>query len=69
MLLEQAAEVAKAPVLVFDAINVLVPEGLMIPDLTVVDEGVDLSGVSVQARDSSPSFRSAASPPASRTGR
>ncbi|MFE2541045.1 Uma2 family endonuclease [Actinacidiphila glaucinigra] len=51
VLLEQAAEAAKAPVLVFDAINVLVPDGLMIPDLAVVDESVDLSGVTVHAQD------------------
>lgn len=51
MLLEQAEQAAKAPVLVFDAINVLVPDGLMIPDLAVVAEGVDLSGVTVHAQD------------------
>ncbi|MFJ5221066.1 Uma2 family endonuclease [Streptomyces sp. NPDC088354] len=51
VLLEQAAEAAGAPVLVFDAINVLVPDGLMISDLAVVDAGVDLSGAAVHAHD------------------
>ncbi|MFB7293953.1 Uma2 family endonuclease [Actinacidiphila glaucinigra] len=51
VLLEQAAEAAGAPVLVFDAINVLVPDGLMIPDLAIVDTGVDLSGAAVHAHD------------------
>ncbi|MDV9186848.1 Uma2 family endonuclease [Streptomyces sp. SR27] len=36
-LLEQAAEAAGAEVEVFEAINIIVPDGLLIPDLAVVD--------------------------------
>jgi Uma2 family endonuclease len=51
VLLEQAAVAADAPVEVFEAVNVVVPDGLLIPDLVVVDATADLSGTTVDAHD------------------
>lgn len=51
-LLEKAAQVAGAEVEVFQAINVVVPDGLLIPDLAVVDAAAaEDAGVTVSAHD------------------
>lgn len=51
-LLEQAAEAAGADVEVFEGINVIVPDGLLIPDLAVIDAAAaDASPVAVHAHD------------------
>ncbi|GHJ34763.1 Uma2 family endonuclease [Streptomyces sp. TS71-3] len=51
-LLDQAAEEAGADVEVFEAINVIVPDGLLIPDLAVVDAAAaEEAGVAVSAHD------------------
>ncbi|PJE97501.1 Uma2 family endonuclease [Streptomyces carminius] len=52
VLLEQAAEAVGADVEVFEAINVVVPDGLLIPDLAVVDAAAtEEAGVAVSAHD------------------
>jgi hypothetical protein len=51
VLLEQAADIPHAPELVFEAVDIVVPDGLLIPYLAVVDAGIDLSAVAVHARD------------------
>lgn len=51
-LLEAAADAAGAPVEVFDGGNVLVPDGLLIPDIVLVDEAAaQTAGATVEARD------------------
>ncbi|MFD5342324.1 Uma2 family endonuclease [Streptomyces anulatus] len=51
-LLEQAAETAGADVEMFEAINIVVPDGLLIPDLVIVDSAAALeAGVAVHAHD------------------
>ncbi|MEU3629464.1 Uma2 family endonuclease [Streptomyces fradiae] len=50
MLLHTAAEAADAPVEVLEAINVILPSGLVVPDLVVADDGATAEdGVSVDA--------------------
>nr|WP_011265278.1 Uma2 family endonuclease [Streptomyces sp. FQ1]AAX51383.1 unknown [Streptomyces sp. FQ1] len=52
VLLEQAAEAAGADVEVFEGINVIVPDGLLIPDLAVIDAvAAEESPVAVPAQD------------------
>lgn len=51
VLLERAAEAADAPVEVFEGINVIVPDGLLIPDLVVLDASADPDGVTADAQD------------------
>ncbi|MFC5720150.1 Uma2 family endonuclease [Streptomyces gamaensis] len=51
VLLERAAEAADAPVEVLEGINVIVPDGLLIPDLAVVDEAADPDRVTINAHD------------------
>ncbi|AXG81901.1 Uma2 family endonuclease [Streptomyces paludis] len=52
VLLERAAERAGAEVEVFEAINVVVPDGMLIPDLAIVDAAAAAeSGVAVSAHD------------------
>ncbi|MEU8538090.1 Uma2 family endonuclease [Streptomyces parvulus] len=51
-LLEQAAEAVGAEVEVFEGINVIVPDGLLIPDLAIIDAAAaEESGVAVSAHD------------------
>lgn len=51
-LLEQAAETAGADVEIFEGINVIVPDGLLIPDLAIIDAAAaEESGVAVPAHD------------------
>ncbi|MCM2394344.1 Uma2 family endonuclease, partial [Streptomyces albipurpureus] len=51
-LLEQAAAAADLEVEVFEAINVIVPDGLVIPDLAVVDAAAaEEAGAAVMAHD------------------
>lgn len=51
-LLEQAAESADADVEVFEAVNVIVPDGLLIPDLVLVDATASQdASVAVPAHD------------------
>ncbi|MFF1779924.1 Uma2 family endonuclease [Streptomyces virginiae] len=51
-LLEQAAEAADADVEVFQGINVIIPDGLLIPDLAIVDAAAtEESDVVVSAHD------------------
>ncbi|MGP2440896.1 Uma2 family endonuclease [Streptomyces sp. JW3] len=50
MLLHAAAEEARAPVEVLEAVNVILPSGLVVPDLVVTDAGATAAdGVSVDA--------------------
>lgn len=50
MILHTAAEAAKAPVEVLEAINVVLPSGLVVPDLVVTDAGATAEdAVSVDA--------------------
>jgi Uma2 family endonuclease len=50
MILHAAAQAAKAPVEVLEAINVILPTGLVVPDLVVTDAGATAEdGVSVDA--------------------
>lgn len=50
--LEQAAEAAGADVEIFEGINVIVPDGLLIPDLAIVDAAAaDEAGAAVSAHD------------------
>ncbi|MEV5774251.1 Uma2 family endonuclease [Streptomyces antimycoticus] len=52
VLLEQAAEAVGADVEVFEAINIVVPDGLLIPDLAVIDAAAaEASPVAVPAHD------------------
>ncbi|MBB0245237.1 Uma2 family endonuclease [Streptomyces alkaliphilus] len=52
MMLDTAARAAKAPVEVLEAINVILPSGLVVPDLVVTDAGATAEdGVSVDAED------------------
>ncbi|MGW3498190.1 Uma2 family endonuclease [Streptomyces sp. NPDC001020] len=52
VLLEQAAEMTGADVEVFEGINVIVPDGLLIPDLAVVDAATaEEADVAVSAHD------------------
>jgi hypothetical protein len=44
VLLEQAADTAHAPELVFEAGDIVVPDGLLIPYLAVADAGIELEG-------------------------
>jgi hypothetical protein len=44
VLLEQAADTAHAPELVFEAVDIVVPDGLLIPYLAVADAGIELEG-------------------------
>lgn len=51
-LLEQAAADAGADVEVFEAINIVIPDGLLIPDIAIVDgAAAEDSGVTVSAHD------------------
>lgn len=50
-LLDEAAAAAHAPVEIFEAVNVVVPDGLLIPDIVVVDATADLTGTTVSAHD------------------
>ncbi|NEC98912.1 Uma2 family endonuclease [Streptomyces albidoflavus] len=51
-LLERAAEESDADVEVFQAINVIVPDGLLIPDLAIVDAtAAREAGVAIHAHD------------------
>ncbi|MEV1048734.1 Uma2 family endonuclease [Streptomyces sp. NPDC049916] len=50
-LLEQAATTAAADVEVFEAINVIVPDGLLIPDLVVIDATASAEVTAVPAHD------------------
>jgi Uma2 family endonuclease len=50
MILHAAAQTAKVPVEVLEAINVILPSGLVVPDLVVADAGATAEdGVSVDA--------------------
>ncbi|MET8974371.1 Uma2 family endonuclease [Streptomyces sp. NPDC004539] len=50
MILHAAAQAAKAPVEVLEAINVILPSGLVVPDLVVADAGATVEdSVSVNA--------------------
>ncbi|MFI1067884.1 Uma2 family endonuclease [Streptomyces spororaveus] len=50
-LLERAAEAAGSDVEVFEGINVIVPDGLLIPDLAIINvAAAEESGVAVSAR-------------------
>jgi Uma2 family endonuclease len=50
MILHAAAQAAKVPVEVLEAINVILPSGLVVPDLVVTDAGATAEdGVSVDA--------------------
>jgi Uma2 family endonuclease len=52
VLLEQAAEAASADVEVFEAINIVVPDGLLIPDIAIVaGAAAEDAGVTVSAHD------------------
>ncbi|MEU2511730.1 Uma2 family endonuclease [Streptomyces syringium] len=51
-LLDAAVETAAAPVEVLEAVNVVVPDGLLIPDIAVVDaEAAASAGLTVDAHD------------------
>ncbi|MGX8907979.1 Uma2 family endonuclease [Streptomyces netropsis] len=51
-LLDAAVEAAAAPVEVLEAVNVVVPDGLLIPDIAVVDaEAAASAGLTVDAHD------------------
>ncbi|HBF80258.1 MAG TPA: Uma2 family endonuclease [Streptomyces sp.] len=50
-LLEQAAATAAADVEVFEAINIVVPDGLLIPDLVVIDAMASAEVTAVPAHD------------------
>jgi Uma2 family endonuclease len=50
--LARAADAARAPVEVFETVNVVVPDGLLIPDLAVIDiDAAEAGGVTVNAPD------------------
>ncbi|MGW3091588.1 Uma2 family endonuclease [Streptomyces sp. NPDC001108] len=51
VLLEQAAEAASADVEVFEGINVMVPDGLLIPDLAIIDTAAANETTAVHAQD------------------
>ncbi|WP_405676281.1 Uma2 family endonuclease [Streptomyces sp. NBC_01511] len=51
-LLDAAVEAARAPVEVLEAINVVVPDGLLIPDIAVIDEDAAAkAGLTIDAHD------------------